>query len=101
MKISLGEGEKDISMSGDFLAVTCKNVFNNILRRTFLAELEAMVSRVHLKNKYYNSINMTFTISIDLHETGFIHKAILKRLNATSKAANKALAEVNVLDLEA
>lgn len=78
LSISLGEGNNNRIMNVCFSVISCKNVYNDILGRPFLAALDVMASPVHLKIKYQNNSGRYVVFKDDLHGARRIKEAILK-----------------------
>lgn len=91
-------------MNMHFLLISCASVPNDILRRSFLATLNAVASSVHLKIKYHNNAGKQVFILADLRGARLIHKVILKIPLTTSLTSNtwknKTRQTISMVNLE-
>lgn len=76
MMFSIGEREHWRKMTLMFLMVHCRSSFKCILRRTFLAKLDAIASTIHLKVYYLDEEGKAIAIGADLHDERRIGRII-------------------------
>lgn len=92
-----GRWERNVSVR--LLIVPCKNVFNSILGRPFLAVWRSSLPDP-LKMKYHNNFTKSVTVVADLYGAYCIQEAILKSLSITLATPGKVRGEVSVADFD-
>lgn len=60
------------------MVVPCKSVFNGIICRSYLENLDVVASSVHLKVTYHNNIEKLIILDVDLKAARRLCEAILE-----------------------
>lgn len=72
--VTFGEEADERRVEGSILVIPIVSVYNFILGSPTLAELDAVISTVHLKMKYHNKRGDVVTIHADLDDAKRCHK---------------------------
>lgn len=90
-------------MNVNFLMMPYKNVYNDILGRSFLPTFNAVASPIHLNIKYRNSVVKMIVILVNMHHAHLIHEVVLKNSIVTGatfeRQRKKTHQTVSTIDL--
>lgn len=95
LPIPIGDRKGKRTLNVFFLVIPCGRFYNCILRRHFLATLDAIASNIHHKMKYHNYFMKRVMIVADLRGACLKDEMILNKPRATIFAIGKKVKETS------